>query len=176
MILTDDEEIARLCRMLRNHGQDGVNRFLHHVVGFNARMDEIVAGYLYHRYGALDGMLARRARIAAYYTDRLQHFAERLMLPPEGVMGRCYYIYAVQTAERDALQAFLAARDIASHVYYPRILPDQQAFQAFADPRDELAVSRRAARQNLALPVHPDLTDDEVVQVADAVEAFFAQA
>ena len=176
MILTDDEEIARLCAMLRNHGQDGVNRFLHHWVGFNARMDEIVAGYLCHRYNQLDDILARRAQIAAYYTRRLAHLADRLVLPPEGCEGRCYYIYAVQTAERDALQAFLAERQIASQVYYPLILPDQQAFQTYADDRDEVPVSRRAARENLALPVHPDLTDAEVARVAEAVEMFFAQA
>jgi dTDP-4-amino-4,6-dideoxygalactose transaminase len=176
MIVTDDAEIARQCRMLRNHGQDGVNRFLHHRIGFNARMDEIVAGFLCHRYARLDEILARRAAIASYYTQRLAHLADRLVLPPAGREGRCYYIYAVQTPERDRLQAFLNARGIASHVYYPRILPDQRAFQDYADPVDVLPVSRRAARENLALPVHPDLTDDEVRRVADAVEAFFAQA
>ncbi|MBB4264584.1 DegT/DnrJ/EryC1/StrS family aminotransferase [Roseospira visakhapatnamensis] len=172
MIVTDDPEIGRRCRMLRNHGQDGATRFLHHIIGFNSRMDEIMAGFLNHRLARFDDILRSRARIAASYTERLSVLGNRITLPPPGVEGRCYYIYAVQSPDRDALRAFLLDRGIATHIYYPRILPHQRAFAAYADPRDRLDTAIRAARQNLALPIYPHMTDAQADAVVDGVLAF----
>jgi dTDP-4-amino-4,6-dideoxygalactose transaminase len=143
------------------------------MLGVNSRMDEIVAGFLLHRFANFDWLLSRRAEIAEYYNDRFAKLEEHIILPPRGQEGRCYYVYSIQTPKRDNLKKYLAERGIGSHVYYSRILPQQKAFTAYADPRFSLENAERASCQNLALPIYPHLTDSQVEAIADAVLEFF---
>ncbi|MDQ3403202.1 MAG: DegT/DnrJ/EryC1/StrS family aminotransferase, partial [Actinomycetota bacterium] len=95
-VVTDDEEIGARVRMLRNHGQDGRQRFVHHVVGYNSRFDEIMAEFQLHRLAGLAQRLERRAQIADYYTERFASLVERgVQPPPPGRDGRCYYVYSL---------------------------------------------------------------------------------
>jgi dTDP-4-amino-4,6-dideoxygalactose transaminase len=173
-VVTHDAELARVVRGLRNHGQEGP-RFVHQRVGINSRFDELQAAFQLHRLPGLAARLERRARIAAYYTERFAPLAERgIVPPPPGRDGRCYYVYSVLAEERDALERHLAAHGVASHVYYPLPLPHQPAFARFAPPGREWPHARAASRRQLALPVNPHLTDAEVEYVADTVCAFAA--
>lgn len=173
VVITDDDELGERCRWLRNHGQDGKTRFLHHIVGYNSRMDEVLAEFLLHRLERFEERLDRRADIAAYYTGRFEPLRDAgLVAPPSGREGRCYYVYSVLTDRRDELREHLAERGIGTHVYYPLPLPDQPAFAEFADPgRYPNAVA--AGRRNLALPIWPHLTDADVEYIADSVAEFF---
>jgi dTDP-4-amino-4,6-dideoxygalactose transaminase len=175
IVVTDDEELATACRMLRNHGQDGVHRFLHHRVGYNSRMDEILAAFLLHRLERFEERLERRADIADYYSERFEPLRERgLVAPPKGREGRCYYVYALLSDDRDALRTHLAERGVGTHVYYPLPLPDQPAFAAFRDERHPYPNAVAAGRRNLALPIWPHLADAQVEHVAESVVAFYA--
>ncbi|RVU23680.1 DegT/DnrJ/EryC1/StrS family aminotransferase [Streptomyces antnestii] len=172
-VVTDDSELARTVRMLRNHGQDGRHRFLHHVIGHNSRFDEIQAEFLLHRLPGFPARLERRARIADYYAERFGPLAEHgLLAPPPGRNGRCYYVYTLLTERRDALRDHLAQRGIAAHVYYPRPLPAQAAFAPYAPAGRRWPGAERASRCTLSIPVHPLLTDAQVEHIADAVCAF----
>jgi dTDP-4-amino-4,6-dideoxygalactose transaminase len=172
LILTDDPELGAACRMIRNHGQDKV-RFRYERIGVNSRMDEIMAGCLLKRLDDLDAMLARRADIAEFYHARLQVLKDRIVLPPPGRDGRCFYMYVIRTPERDELAAFLAERSIETQVYYPRSLPVQAAFRSFARAEDWIENSLRASRENLALPIYPHLADAQAEAVAQGVLDFF---
>jgi dTDP-4-amino-4,6-dideoxygalactose transaminase len=169
-VVTDEPEIGRAVRMLRNHGQDGRQRFVHHVVGYNSRFDEIMADFQLHRLAGLAARLERRAKIADYYTERFCGLADRgIQPPPSGREGRCYYVYSLLADRRDDLKRHLAARGIGTHVYYPAPLPSQPAFARYAPsgriwPHAELASARI-----LALPIYPHLTDAQVEHIADAV-------
>jgi dTDP-4-amino-4,6-dideoxygalactose transaminase len=174
MIVTNNLEIARACRIVRNHGQDGNTRFLHHLIGVNSRMDEIMAGFLLHRLDQLGWILERRVEIAEYYHRRFASIADRVALPGNRREGRCYYMYVIRTPRRDALREHLLQRGIGTQVYYPRPLPAQRAFQEFAASEDRLENCARASRENLALPIYPQLTDAQAEVVADAVLEFFA--
>ncbi|MEV6123017.1 DegT/DnrJ/EryC1/StrS family aminotransferase [Streptomyces sp. NPDC052077] len=187
-VVTDDEETAQRVRMLRNHGQDGRHRFLHHLVGHNSRFDEIQAAVQSHRLPGLSARLARRAAIASHYTERLTGLPG-ITTPPAGTDGRCYYVYTLLADDRDALREHLTAHGVHTHVYYPRLLPEQAAFAPFAappatgrpsGPKDAPAGrtngfpwphALRAARRHLSLPVHHMLTDAQVEHVADTVRA-----
>ncbi len=169
VVLTDDDRLAERCRMLRNHGQDGRTKGVHHLIGHNNRMDELLAAFLLHRYDRLDERLDRRAAIAAYYTERFESLrACGLTPPPPGRNGRCYYVYSVLSDDRDRLRAQLASEGIGTHVYYPLPLPAQPAFSAFAGDRG-YPRSQAAGRRNLALPIYPELRDADVERIADAV-------
>ncbi|MFR9770780.1 DegT/DnrJ/EryC1/StrS family aminotransferase [Nocardia sp. SC052] len=171
IILTDDEELADRCRALRNHGQR--RRFVHEEIGYNNRMDEVLADFLVHRISQLQRRLDRRADIAAFYTERFEPLSERgLIPPPSGRDGRCYYVYAVLTDQRDDLRRHLSDHGIETHVYYPLPLPSQPAFARFGRGR-RFPNAEAAGRRNLALPIWPELTDGDVEHVVDAVLEFF---
>ena len=171
VVLTDDDELGRLVRMLRNHGQS--RRFVHEEIGHNNRMDEVVAEFLLHRLERFQERLDRRADIAAYYTERFTELRDDgLLPPPAGLNGRCYYVYSVLTDRRDALRDHLEAKGIGTHVYYPLPLPSQPAFARFGKGRT-FPHAVAAGRRNLALPIWPHLTDAEVEFIADSVREFF---
>ncbi|MEU3326438.1 DegT/DnrJ/EryC1/StrS family aminotransferase [Streptomyces albus] len=173
VVVTRDATIGQRVRMLRNHGQDGRQRFVHHVIGQNSRFDEIQAAFQLHRLPGLPARLERRAAIAEYYTERFEPLADRGVLPPpRGREGRCYYVYSLLADRRDELRAYLSERGVGTHVYYPLPLPRQSAFAPFAGPDEHWPHAERASRRILALPVHPHLTDAEVEYVADTVCAF----
>ncbi|GAA0445605.1 DegT/DnrJ/EryC1/StrS family aminotransferase [Streptomyces olivaceiscleroticus] len=173
VVVTRDAGIGQRVRMLRNHGQDGSRRFLHHVIGRNSRFDEIQAAFQVHRFGGLPDRLERRAAVAAYYTERFAPLAERgIVPPPAGKDGRCHYVYTVLADRRQALTEHLRERGIDCHAYYPLPLPLQPAFAVFAAPGDRWPHAERAGRRALSLPVHHRLSDADVEYIADAVCAF----
>jgi dTDP-4-amino-4,6-dideoxygalactose transaminase len=173
VVITDDAALARDLRMLRNHGQDGVHRFVHHRIGHNSRFDEVMAAVQLHRLPGLDDRLARRAELFARYSRRLAPLADRgLVTPPDGGDGRFHYVYTVLTEQRDALRAHLAGHGIAAHVYYPRPLPAQPAFAPCAPPGGSWPNAADAARRNISLPLYPGLTDAQVDYIADTVRTF----
>jgi dTDP-4-amino-4,6-dideoxygalactose transaminase len=172
-VVTADASLAAAVRMLRNHGQDGRRRFVHHRIGYNSRFDEIQAAFCLHRLPGLAGRLERRAAIAAYYTERFTPLAERgVRPPPPGRNGRCYYVYCLLAQRRDDLLRHLAARGVASHVYYRLPLPRQPAFVRYTPPGRHWPNAEQACRRSLAIPVHPHLTDAQVEHIADAVCEF----
>lgn len=173
-VLTDDPELARTVRMLRNHGQDGVNRFLHHQIGQNSRFDEILAAFQLHRHAGFEERLERRARIADYYTERFAPLADRgVLAPPAGRNGRCYYVYSLLVQRRGELRSWLTEREIGSHVYYPVPLPKQPAFAAHAPDGADWPNAQYVSDHNLAIPIWPHLSDAQVEYIADTVCEFF---
>ncbi|MGP3924280.1 DegT/DnrJ/EryC1/StrS family aminotransferase [Streptomyces sp. 8N616] len=172
-VVTRDAAIGRRVRMLRNHGQDGTQRFVHHLVGHNSRFDEIQAAFQTYRFAGLPERLERRAAIADYYTERFSALTGRgVTPPPPGREGRCYYVYSLLAERRDELKRHLLDQGVGCHVYYPLPLPLQSAFAPFTKPGDRWPHAEQASRQTLALPVYPHLTDSQVEYIADAVCGF----
>jgi dTDP-4-amino-4,6-dideoxygalactose transaminase len=173
VVITRNAELAATVRMLRNHGQDGRQRFVHHRIGHNSRFDEVQAAFQLHRLPGLAARLERRARIAEYYTERFAPLAEHgIRPPPAGRDGRCYYVYCLRADRRDELAGHLARHGIGTHVYYPAPLPAQPAFAPYAPLGAAWPHADAASRTILALPVYPHLTDVQVEHVADAVCQF----
>lgn len=173
VVLTDDSELARSARIYRNHGQDGINRFTHHVVGQNKRFDELIAAFQLARVGGFAERLERRAQIADYYTERFAGLRDRgILSPPSGRNGRCYYVYSLLVDRREDLRSWLSESGVGSHVYYPVPLPRQPAFDRFAAESGDWPNATMAGRKNLAIPIWPHLTDSQVEFVADSVCAF----
>src|SRR5213593_3614358 len=169
IVATDDGELAEHVRLLGNHGQ--VKKNEHAFFGTNSRLDELQAAMLRVKLRMLDARNGRRAEIASYYTARLR---ELVVTPPEDPSRTAvYHQYVVRTPRRDALRAYLAERDIETGIHYPVPIHRQPAWLRTFGEGPALPRAERAARQILSLPVHPDLTDEEVERVADAVSSFF---
>jgi dTDP-4-amino-4,6-dideoxygalactose transaminase len=171
LVSTDDTGIAERVRLLGMHGQ--VRKNEHELYGANSRLDELQAAMLRVKLRVLDTRNRRRGAIAAHYTARLRGL---VVTPPEDPSRtHVYHQYVVRTPARDALRAHLAAHDIETGVHYPVPIHRQPAWiGTFGEP-PPLPRAEQAAREMLSLPVHADLTDEEVERVAEAVAGFFTR-
>lgn len=170
-VVSDDAGMAEAVRVLRNHGQDGSSRFLHHRVGYNARMDEISAAVLMTRLRRLHGALERRAQIARRYDAAFADLPE-LALPAGERERTGIYAYVVGSAEREALERHLALAGVETTVYYPRPLHLQRAFASLGHHEGDFPVAERLCRELLALPLYPEMPEREIELVIRAVRGF----
>ncbi len=169
MVLTDDGELARRLRSLRNHGQSDVYR--HDELGWNWRMSDIAAAMGEVQLRKLPAILERKRSIAARLTSRLEGL-EGISAPitrPDRDHVFMLYSAVVETG-RDQVLAHLLAEGIEARLYFP---PAHRQ-PIFADTTASLPVTDSLARSLLALPVHSRLTDHEVDEIGDAVERALA--
>jgi dTDP-4-amino-4,6-dideoxygalactose transaminase len=170
MVVTCDPEFADRIDVLRRHG--GRERYLHERVGYNSRLDEMQAAVLRVKLRHLDDWNAARNRVAARYDELLcdlpvttPHVALR--------MKHVYHQYTIRAPRRDELKAFLASQHIGSMIYYPLPLHLQEMYAHLGLDRGSLPEAERAADEVLSLPIYPELTDEQVTQVAEAVRRFY---
>jgi dTDP-4-amino-4,6-dideoxygalactose transaminase len=168
-VTTNDPELARRLRMLRNYGEE--ERYYHTIRGFNSRLDEIQAALLRAKLRHLDAWNDRRRAIAARYGKAIRH--PEIRLPTEAPWARhVYHLYVVRTPRRDALREHLAAREIGSQIHYPLPVYRQAAYAHLRVPSGACPHAERAAAEVLSLPIYPELTDEQVEAVASAVNEF----
>lgn len=172
MVVTNDPELADSVRMLRHHGSRMAYR--HEVIGYNSRLDELQAAILRVKLKRLERWNARRREHAALYRRLLA--AEPFGLPAEHGRGvHVYHQFTVRAPMRDALRDKLAARGVASAVYYPLPVHRQPVYGA-EHGKLSLPASEQAAREVLSLPIYPQLTEAQVRRVCDALAAAAAEA
>ncbi len=165
MITTNDDEIARRCRLIRNHGMS--EQYLHEVEGYNFRMTDIQAAIGLVQLRRLAEFNARRRANAAYLSTHLRGVITPYV--PAGYQHVFHqYTVRVPDGRRNELAAGLAARGIASRVYYP-LAVHQQPYYRHLGYRDILPATEQACREVLSLPVHPALTSQELSQIVEAV-------
>ncbi|MEX0785740.1 MAG: DegT/DnrJ/EryC1/StrS aminotransferase family protein [Dehalococcoidia bacterium] len=171
MITTNDADIARLARLLRDHGEG--ERYRTDLLGGNFRMTELAAALGHAQLPKLDGWNERRRANAAWLSERLQG----VVAPVERPGARhVYQQYTVRVPDaRDALRDALRARDIEAVVYYERALHQQPLYQQLGIG-GVLPESERAAAEVLSLPVHPSLSEDDLECIATAVNEARAPA
>ncbi|WP_265445365.1 DegT/DnrJ/EryC1/StrS family aminotransferase [Flexivirga meconopsidis] len=173
VLLTDDERLARTAVMLRNHGQQPGERFVHRLIGYNARMDELTAEFVLRRLDNLDEILRRRRRVADLYRERLSDLTPLLTVPTCDLRDRAVYTYPVRCADRDRLRAYLRRNGIETKVYYPRPLPLQPVFAHLGYRAGQFPVAERLCRETFTLPLHPRMADSTAEFVCDAIRRFF---
>ncbi len=182
MVTTNDDQIAARARSLRQHGM--TRRYFHDEVGWNARLDGIQAAILTVKLKYIDDWnQARRAVAERYHT--LFHtagLAESGPYPTHGVVLphqvpstiHAWHQYVIRTPRRDALREFLASRSIGSEIYYPVPLHLQDALKSLGYREGDFPESERAAREVLALPLFPELREDEQQTVVSAIAEFLS--
>lgn len=175
-VLTDDDELAGRVRRLRVHGQPVEGGYTHAELGWNSRCDEIQAAVLLTRLAELDADIARRAALAGRYTAGLADLSDVVTTPvqaPAAAMSDLvWYVYLIETERRDELVEFLSARGVGTEIYYPRPLTAQPCLAARPGARHPVPVATRASQRALALPLYPDLTEEQVDRVCAAIHEF----
>jgi dTDP-4-amino-4,6-dideoxygalactose transaminase len=166
MVITRDDQIASKIKVLRNHGS--AVRYYHSEVGYNSRLDEIQAAILRVKLPEIDAANDARRRNAALYCEAIK--AKDILLPSERPDCRhVYHQFTIRTKNRQAIADALLAAGIASAIYYPVPLHQQDVFLKMYNLKESLNVSETCAREVLSLPMFPELTSEEIRQIADVV-------
>jgi len=190
LVVTNNPEIAELLRIMRVHG--GQPKYYHKVIGGNFRIDEIQAAVLNVKLPHLDSWSEMRRKNAATYTklfieaglseaEGILSFNEKnsVLLPKavyreSGVTNfHIYNQYIIRVQQRDALRAFMAEREIGTEIYYPVPFHRQECFANLHANDADFPVSNTAARDTIALPIFPELTEAQLKHVVDTIKQFF---
>jgi len=170
-VTTGDAKVAERVRVLREHGQ--ASKYYHDVEGYNARLDAWQAAVLRIKLRRLDAWNRSRRRAAAWYREALAD-VDAVTLPdePEWAEGN-FHLYVIHCDHRDALRDHLTAAGIGTGLHYPLPLHRQRAYAHLGLREGAFPVSEDLARRLLSLPMYPDLTQDDVGYVAEAIREFF---
>jgi dTDP-4-amino-4,6-dideoxygalactose transaminase len=170
-----DANLAAQIRLMRNHGMNA--QYHHEKVGGNFRLDALQAVVLSAKLPHLDEWHAARRRNAALYREEFEKLGvlDRVTLPVEpyaasGVKNHhIYHQYVVRVTDRDKVREKLTAAGIGCAVYYPVPLHLQECFASLGHSVGDFPESERAARESVALPIYPELTGEQIREVAGAV-------
>jgi dTDP-4-amino-4,6-dideoxygalactose transaminase len=180
MVTTNSDETAERVKMLRQHGMR--RRYYHDELGWNARMDGFQGAVLQVKLKYIAGWTEARRGVAARYHALFTKaglaesgtYPERGVVLPREVKGarHVWHQYVIRVARRDALREFLAARKIGSEVFYPIPLHMQDALKGLGYKEGDFPEAERAAREVLALPIFPELREDEQKTVVATIAEF----
>jgi len=168
-VVTNDSELAERLRLVRQYGQS--DRYHHAAKGVNSRLDELQAAILRTRLPHLPRWNARRAEVASVYSEAL---ATTDVRPLEQLEGRLhvFHLFVVDAPDREALEAHLDEAGIETLIHYPVPVHQHPPYQRLAQGPVSLSVSERLCKRILSLPIYPELRDDEVKRIEEALRAF----
>lgn len=175
-ILTNDDSIAEIIKMLRVHGSS--KRYYHEFIGLNSRLDEIQAAVLLVKIKYLDAWNEERRSRAKYYAYlfREASLEEFVKVPVE--LGACYHVYhqyVIRAKERNALREYLAERGIYTQIYYPVPLHLQPCFKDWGYRAGYCPVAERVCEEVLALPMYPELPPQAQEYVVETIAKFYGK-
>jgi dTDP-4-amino-4,6-dideoxygalactose transaminase len=185
-VTTNDEELADHVRRLRNHGSR--QRYYHEEIGWNSRLDAMQAAVLRVKLKHVDDWNQRRRIVACRYhgllvgtglvkaeAQTVNQQAPIALLASLPDAHHIYHQFVVRAWRRDELRNFLTERGIGSEIYYPVPLHLQECFAYLGYRAGDLPESERAAREVLALPIFPELREDEQQRVVAAIAEFYSR-
>jgi dTDP-4-amino-4,6-dideoxygalactose transaminase len=173
MIVANDPQKAEKVRCLRGHGAKP--KYYHKIIGGNFRLDALQAAVVSAKLPHLDTWTAARQRNAKRY-DRL--FGDAVMpigLPVVHTNRHIFNQYVIRTSNRDELQAHLKKNGVGTEVYYPVPLHLQECFAYLGHKPGAFPESEGAAKETLALPIQPELTEPQARYVVECVGEFFGK-
>jgi dTDP-4-amino-4,6-dideoxygalactose transaminase len=168
MVTTGDADLAKHLLSLRNHGS--TVRYYHEEVGFNSRLDEIQAAIIRTKFKHINAYNTMRRNNASLYS---RYLADPNIKTPSEQIGtkHVYHQYTIRVKNRDAVKQKLDTGGITSSmIYYPVPLHLQRAYNDLDMKPGSLPVAEQAAREVLSLPLYPELTEEQIKKVADAVK------
>ncbi len=172
-VTTNDPDLAQTMRRLRDHGQ--IEKYRHSHWGHNYRMDSIQGAVLGAKLTRLAAWTSRRRELAALYDGQLNNVGD--LRTPVVLPGatHVYHLYVLRTSRRDDLQKFLSENGIATALHYPVPLHLQEGLQFLGYRKGDFPVSESAARECLAIPLYPELNQDQVAYLLSTVRRFFSR-
>jgi dTDP-4-amino-4,6-dideoxygalactose transaminase len=175
-LTTTRDDIAARLKLLRVHGMEP--RYYHQIVGINSRLDSLQAAVLRVKLPHLDAWTTARQVNAARYQDLFAEYdlAGHVAVPGDEPRGRHVwnqFVIRAPGGHRDALRKHLAACGVGTEIYYPGPLHLQQCFEYLGWQKGDLPQTELAAEETLALPIFPELTEEEQQTVVGRIAEFF---
>jgi dTDP-4-amino-4,6-dideoxygalactose transaminase len=171
MLITNNEELYQKAKSYRVHGSSV--RYHHDYIGYNSRLDTLQAAILRVKLAHIDNAIERRAGHAAQYREQLQGVAGiKLPVVKEGNQ-EVNYVFCIQAEKRDELEVYLKGKGIGTSVYYPIPLHMQKCFEYLGYKKGDFPVAERLCERVLALPMFPELTEDEGDYVCENIKEFY---
>ncbi len=176
-IVTNDDTLAEKVRSLRQHGSK--EKYFHETVGYNSRLDALQAAILSIKIKYLDRWIERRIEIAKLYQSLFEKYALPLKytkFQDKGFRYHVFHQYVVEfrnNAEREMVKKHLNESKIGTAIYYPLPLHLQKCFKEYGYEEGDLPVSEKLSKTTLALPMFPELTNDEIEQVVNTIREVF---
>jgi dTDP-4-amino-4,6-dideoxygalactose transaminase len=171
MVLTTRKDLYERTKSLRVHGMSS-QTYHHELIGFNSRLDEIKSCALLEKFPYLEEWNKKRIANALYYNKKLRDLP--IALPPtDGSGDHIFHQYVIKVEKRDELKAFLQQKGIASGIYYPLPLHQQDCFAYLGYRKGDFKVSEESSRTSMALPVFPELKRAEKDHIVNSIREFF---
>ncbi len=172
MVITNDERLAKTVKVLRVHG--GKPKYYHRIIGGNFRLDALQAAVLRVKLKHLTRWTEIRRSNASRYRSLFEEAGlSKCVSLPEDSPGHIYNQFVVRLPDRDRLQRFLREQAVETEVYYPIPLHLQDCFRDLGYRSGDFPVAEAAAGDSLALPVYPELTEDQQHYVVGKIREFY---
>lgn len=175
MIVTNDDEIAENCRVIRVHGSKP--KYYHQVLGYNSRLDELQAAVLNVKFKYLNKWIEQRRKAALNYTSMLnENFKGKITTPVE-VEGNfhVYHQYTIRVDNRDEFQAYLKENGVSTMIYYPHPLHLQPVFKDLGYKEGDFPESEKAVKEAISLPMFPEIKGEQQEYVIKVIKDFFSK-
>ena len=177
MVVTDSVSLAEKIRLLRVHGSRP--KYFHKQIGINSRLDTIQAAILLVKFKYLEKWTAERQKKAERYQLLFRDLVSSvngLRLPTIQYQNRhIFHQFVIRVPERDQLKQYLSEEGIGTDIYYPVPLHLQECYSFLKYRRGDLPNSEKASEEVLALPIYPELTEDQQMAVVDRIKAFYGR-
>ncbi|KEI07491.1 DegT/DnrJ/EryC1/StrS family aminotransferase [Clostridium botulinum] len=171
MIVTNDDKLAELAKQYRVHGASKKYHYDH--VGYNSRLDTLQAAVLGVKLKYIDEAIQKREKVAQMYIDGLKDCPEIKIPKIAKDQKHVYYVFNILVENRDGLQEHLKKNEIGTSIYYPKPLHEQQCFEYLGYKEGDFPVAERIAKKIIALPIYPEITEEEVQFVCETIRNFY---
>ncbi len=171
-LFTNNDKLGQAMRSIANHGMS--KRYHYQQIGLNSRLDAIQAAILDVKLKYLDKYVSARQAAADFYDTELAGISGLITPYRVPYSTHSFHQYTIKVGEkRDDLQKYLAGKGIPSMVYYPVSLHLQEAYQYLNYQKGDFPVSEKLTEQVLSLPMHTELTNDQLSYIVSAIREFF---
>lgn len=169
-IITNNEELAKKCRMIANHGR--IEKYNHEFEGRNSRLDGLQSAILSVKLKHLDTWTESRISVADYYLTNLKDIKEIILPKREDWAKQVYHLFVIRTKKRNELQEYLKSHDISSGIHYPISLPKLKAYN-YLNQYNESLFSNKVDNELLSLPIGDHITKSDLEHITNTIKKFF---
>ncbi|WP_050607975.1 DegT/DnrJ/EryC1/StrS family aminotransferase [Clostridium niameyense] len=171
MIVTNNDELAEKAKMFRVHGAS--KKYHYDYIGYNSRLDAMQASVLSVKLKYIDEAIKNREKLANMYMERLKDCKNIRFPKIKGDQKPVYYVFNILAERRDELVAYLKEHEIGNSIYYPIPLHLQKCFSYLGYKKGDFPVAEKISKEILALPIYPELKEEEVDFVCETIKKFY---
>jgi dTDP-4-amino-4,6-dideoxygalactose transaminase len=170
-LITDQDELSIKVRRLANHG--GLSKDEHLIEGTNSRLDTLQAAILSVKLKYLPAWNQKRIELAQLYINNLADVNELALPKTRKGVTHTFHQFVIKTKRRSELQSYLQSHEIQTLIHYPKAIPFEPAYNYLQHSENEFPVSAQLQHEVLSLPVHPELSEDQILYVCKMIKSFY---